>query len=253
MNELTSKNPLPEGLALEKPPFVPRMVMTDRLQTVVREVLHQWRNRDRFAGLLKYGIRPLDRLLFFGPPGNGKTMACYWMAKELNIPVYRVLCNQLHQSYLGATTQAVAGVVDHLSKMTIPAICLWDEVESIFIDRRVADGSCGREIATATTVFLQALDRWRSPVLQVLATNLPDKLDAALVSRVELSLEFPGPDAAQCQEMLNYWVELLHAHGGDAWGPALAKRMVEAPPESFRELQQRIGFAAREWTADNCR
>src|SRR5207253_50537 len=99
---------LPEGIVLEKPPFVPRMVMTDELLTVTREVVSQWHNREKFAGLIKYGIRPLDRLLFYGPPGNGKTMACYWIARQLGIPVYRVLCNNLHGSSLGMTCKAVA-------------------------------------------------------------------------------------------------------------------------------------------------
>jgi SpoVK/Ycf46/Vps4 family AAA+-type ATPase len=255
MNELPrKKEELPKGLTLEKPPFVPRMVMTERLQTVVRAVLHQWRNRDRFAGLLKYGIRPLDRLLFYGPPGNGKTMACYWMARELSIPVYRVLCNQLHDCFMGETVKATAEVLDYLNAMTTPAICLWDEVESIFIDRSKAGnaGGGGRELSAATTIMLQGLDRWRSPVLHVLATNLINKLDEALISRVELRLEFTGPDPTQAQQMLSYWVELLTSHGGDDWGPVLAKKIKETPPTSFRELQQWIGFAAREWTAANC-
>lgn len=248
------ENALPNGLTLEKPPFVPRMVMTERLQTVVRAVLHQWKNRDRFAGLLKYGIRPLDRLLFYGPPGNGKTMACFWMARELGIPVYRVLCNQLHNCYMGDTIKATAEVLEYLNKMTSPAICLWDEVESVFIDRtKIGTSGANRELSTATTMFLQALDRWRSPVLHVMATNIIDRLDEALKSRVELQLEFTGPDETQAKEMLDYWIELLNAHGGDEWGPVLAKGIAESLPTSFRELQQMIGFAAREWTAANCR
>lgn len=247
------KDSLPQGLILEKPPFVPRMVMTARLQTVMKEVLHQWRHRQAFAKLTKYGIRPLDRLLFYGPPGNGKTMACYWMARELDIPIYRVLCNQLHGPYVGETTQRTGAILDHLNALPQPAICLWDEIESIFVNRTDATGGGGREMSAALTVFLQSLDRWRAPVLLVMATNLLGKLDAALVSRVELSLEFCGPDADQCQQMLSYWVELLTDSGGDDWGPLLAKGIADKMPQSFRELQQRIGFAAREWTASKLR
>lgn len=249
-----AKNELPDGLMLEKPPFVPRMVMTNQLQVVMREVVNQWRNRKAFAGLLKYGIRPLDRLLFHGPPGNGKTMACYWMSRELGVPVYRVLCSHLHDMYVGETEKKVAGVLDFLNAHQAPAICLWDEVESIFIDRKVGSGSGGdRAIASATTIMLQALDRWQSPVLMVLATNLPDHLDAALLSRVEMRLEFPGPNAKQCEEMLAYWAELLHDHGGDEWRGAIAAEIQATVPTSFRELQQRIGFAAREWVAARIR
>jgi AAA+ superfamily predicted ATPase len=252
VNILPEKKPgeLPQGVVLEKPPFVPRMVMTNELQTVARDVMTQWRNRKAFAPLLKYGIRPLHRLLFYGPPGNGKTMACYWIARELGIPVYRVLCNQIHNCYVGETEKAVAGVMDYFSARKEPALCLWDEIEAIFPDRAKQDhhGS-GRGIASALTIFMQALDRWQSPTLLVMATNLPDRLDAALLSRVELRIEFAGPNEDQCEQCIQYWREILCDHGADEWGPLIVERVKEKLPISFRELQQTIAFAAREWTA----
>lgn len=248
--EEKNANALPSGVVLDKLPFVPRMVTTDELKIVTKQVMDQWRGREYFKGLAQYGIRPLDRLLFHGPPGNGKTMACYWIAKQLGMPVYRVLCDQLHGSYVGQTTRAVADVVNYFSKRVEPALCLWDEVEAIFIDRRKAKGEAGHEFSAATTVLLQALDRWQAPTLMVMATNIPDKLDAALLSRVELRLYFPGPSKDQCEQMIQYWSELLHDHGGADWGPAIAERIKDALPESFRELQQTIAFAARDWTAN---
>jgi AAA+ superfamily predicted ATPase len=252
MNMLPEKNKpnnLPEGVVLEKPPFVPRMVMTNELQVVVRDVMTQWRNRKKFEPLLKYGIRPLDRLLFYGPPGNGKTMACYWIARELDVPIYRVLCNQLHVGVFGGSSKAVANVMDFFNARSEPCVCLWDEVEAIFIDRNEVDGQCDREAATALTVFLQALDRWKSPTLLVMATNLEKRLDPALMSRVEMRLEFAAPNDEQCEQVIQYWRELLCDHGSEEWGPEIVERVKAELPASFRELQQSIGYAARDWTA----
>lgn len=249
MNELPSK--LPAGLTLEKiPAFVPRMVMTDELQTVMREVLRQWKHRDRFAGLVKFGIRPLDRLLFFGPPGNGKTMASQWMCQELKTPLYRVRCEQLIGMLMGDMVRGLTEVTDYLRTVRTPAVCLFDEIESIFIDRSASAGQCDRERATALTAFFQALDRWETPTLIVMCTNLVDQLDPALLSRIELKLEFQGPTADQAREVVEYWRELLCEHGADDWGPGFAES-IEAGcvPESFRDLTQRIGRAARDWTA----
>lgn len=244
---------LPPGVVLDdKPPFVPRMVMTPQLTAVLRDVVAQWKHRDKFAGLTPFGIRPLDRLLFYGPPGNGKTLACYWVGKQLGVPVYRVLCNQLHGNCLGDTTRAVAKAVKFLDSQPEPGICLWDEIESIFVDRRQSQGQCDREVAAALTVFLQALDRWKSPMLLVMATNLPEQLDAALLSRVALKLEFLGPNADQCGKLLDYWCELLAKFGSEEWGPRVREAITATPPESFRELQQVIGYSAREWVARQC-
>lgn len=253
MTPLPKEQKLPPGLVIEEERFVPRLVMTAQHQAVFNDVLKQWHNRELFAGLKKYGIQPLDRLLFYGPPGNGKTMACYWMARQLNIPMYRVLCNNLTGSCMGETAKAVSNVMTYLNDLRTPALCLWDEVEAIFIDRKNVSGQCDRETAAALTVFLQQLDRWKAATLIVMATNLPEQLDAALLSRVEMRLEFTGPTADQCTQMLAYWSELLHDHGGNEWSPALCASIRENPVTSFRELQQRIGYAARGWTAKKCK
>jgi ATP-dependent 26S proteasome regulatory subunit len=242
---------LPVGLTLEETPaFVPRMVMTPELRTVVRDVLRQWVHRDRFAGLTKYGIRPLDRVLFFGPPGNGKTLSCQWMAGQLKVPLYRIRCEQIRGPYLGETTRRLGEVTEYLNGLTEPAIALFDEVESIFIDRAKSDSGGDREIGSALTVFFQALDRWQAPTLIVMATNLIEQVDRALLSRTELRLEFGGPTREQAQEMLAYWRELLCEHGADEWSPEIAARIDQCgPPESFRSLQQSINRAARNWVA----
>jgi len=240
---------LPPAVTLETPPFVPRMVMTNELKTVVRDVLVQWKARKHFVPLRKYGIRPLDRLLFYGPPGNGKTMACYWIARELSIPIFRVLCNNLRSSYLAETAKNTAEVMNFFGKRTDPCIVLWDEVEAIFVNRKDSGKLGEQEYGAALTVFMQCLDRWESPTLLIMATNLREHLDEALMSRIELQLEFKGPNLEQCGQVIQYWRELLHDHGSDEWGPVIADKFCELPPTSFRELHQIIAFAARDWTA----
>lgn len=253
MTPLPTKDELPKGLVLDdQPPFVPRMVMTPQLMAVIKNVVSQWRHREQFKELLKYGIRPLDRLLFYGPPGNGKTLTCYWMAKELGMPMYRVICNQLRGGYLGDTAKAIASVMDFLNAQQEPSICLWDEVESIFIDRAESSGQCDREISSALTVFLQALDRWQAPTLIIMATNLEVQIDPALKSRIEMHLEFGGPSTDQCEKLPQYWAELLCKHGSDEWGPKLLERLKDSPAKSFRELQQAIAWCARDWVAARC-
>lgn len=250
MNLIAEKKP-PRGVTLETHPgFVPRMVMTAQLHTVVAEVLRQWQHRDHFAGLRKFGIRPLDRMLFFGPPGNGKTMACQWICQQLGIPMYRIRCEATRQSYLGATTQTLGQIVDFLNSLRAPALCLFDEVESIFVDRRAAAGEADREIASSLTVFFQALDRWESPCLLVLCTNLIERLDRALISRIDMRLEFSGPTVEQALKVVEYWRELLCDYGADDWAPRLAEAIsTGGPPESFRELQQTINRLVRDWVA----
>lgn len=246
MNELPRKQSngeLPVGLTMEKPARnLAVLATTDSLRHLQAVVLGQWKHGDTFAKLAKHGIRPVDRLLFYGPPGNGKTMAAQWLAQQIDAPLYRVQCEALVTAYSGQTATNVGRVMQWLE--TQPrCVVLFDEVETLFQSRTRVDGTIGRDLSSAMTVFWQALDRWESPTLFIMATNLPEHMDAALKSRIDLQLEFGPPTPEQIASVAAYWSEVLHEYGGAEWGPGLAGRRWE----SFRALFHGVQAAVREF------
>lgn len=246
MNTLPRKPPsgeLPVGLTLEKPARnLAAIATTDSLRYLQTVVLGQWKHKDTFAKLAKHGIRPIDRLLFYGPPGNGKTMAAQWLAQQIDAPLYRVQCESLVTAYSGKTATNVGDVMQWLE--TQPrSVVLFDEVETLFQSRTRVDGTVGRDLSSAMTVFWQSLDRWEAPTLFIMATNLPEHMDAALKSRIDLQIEFGPPTAEQVASVAAYWAEVLHEYGGAEWGPGLADRQWE----SFRALFHGVQGAVREF------
>ena len=219
------------------------LALTDSLKSLAKTVVAQWRHRDRFAGVESLGIGPIRQALFYGPPGNGKTVACQWLASEIGVPLYRVRSEMLVESYIGRTAQNVSHVLEWLSNKPA-AIVLFDEIESLFPSRTFgSDGEGSKERSGAMTVFWQYLDRWRGPQLFCLATNLLERLDPALRSRVELQLEFGPPTPDQAANVLAYWAERLHDYDSARWAAEIAAL---PQPESFRQLWQRIAHAVRE-------
>lgn len=239
---------LPTGLTLEKPANnLASLVTSDALQRLSDVLISQWSNVDAFVPLRSYGIRPIDRALFFGPPGNGKTVAAQLIANRLECPLYRVCCEGLISSAFGATPANVGNVLDWLSRAG-QAVVLWDECESLFPNRSASvQDSCTRELVSAMQIFWQRLDRWSTPQLFLLATNMIERLDPALISRIDLRLEFGPPTECQALDVLEYWAELLHEYGADDWAPMLRLDIARGNlPASFRDLWQGITTAVRQ-------
>jgi AAA+ superfamily predicted ATPase len=237
---------LPRGLSLEKPATnLASLTVTDSLRGLQTTVLAQWRQLDRFAPVAKYGITPINRLLFHGPPGNGKTVSCQWIAHHVGVPLYRVRSDQLVGAMLGETPGNIGKVMTWLEKQP-PCVVLFDEIESLFPARTDGRDSCTREMSSALTVWWQHLDRWITPQLFVLATNLKEQLDPALVSRIELQVEFGPPTDEQARMVIRYWAETFHQYDADHWSAQLLDRLDSGRPfTSFRELWQTIQHAVR--------
>lgn len=246
MNTLRSTLPSgpPPAISLERDANnLASLALTDAMKRLAQTVVAQWRHRERFAEVESLGIGPIRQVLFHGPPGNGKTVACQWLASEIGVPLYRVRSEMLVDSYVGRTAQNVSQAMEWLSQQRA-AIVLFDEIESLFPSRKDIGGGAGaRELSGAMTVFWQYLDRWRGPQLFCLATNLLERLDPALRSRIELQLEFGPPTPDQAANVLAYWAERLHAYDSARWAAELAAL---PQPTSFRELWQRIAHAVRD-------
>jgi len=247
MNRLPDAQKLPTALVLEKPSNnLAALTVNDSLLVLSNTLIAQWKNASAFKELQRYGIRPLDRALFFGPPGNGKTMSAQLIASKLDCPLYRVCCETLLTSEFGGTQKNLSNVMNWLARQPL-AVVLWDECESLFPSRS-ASGSdaCTREIVNTMQIFWQRLDRWETPQLFLLATNLIDHLDPALVSRIDLKLEFGPPTKEQALNVLEYWSEVLHEYGAEVWSKQIREKIeVNELPESFRELWQSITTEVR--------
>lgn len=237
---------IPNGISIEKPATsLASLTLTDGLRSITERVVRQWSNPELFEGLAKFGIFPARQMLFYGPPGNGKTTACQWIAAKLGCSLYRIRCEQIVSSYIGQSAANMGRIMNWLAEQET-SVVLFDEVESIFPSRASNLGGSQREIGSAMTTFWQYLDRWTGPQLFVMATNMVDSLDPALLSRIELQLEFGPPTVDQCKSVLAYWSEVLHEFGSEFWGPIMSQQISKAesrqklPFTSFRHLWQSI-------------
>ncbi len=177
-------------IVLEFEPSWP-LTIENALKRVVEE-------RIKASELRLAGLEPIRSLLFKGPPGVGKTLACQWLARELKIPLLTLDLATVMSSLLGKTGSNIRSVVDYAK--SFPCILLLDEFDAVA--KRRDDESDVGELKRLVTVLLQSIDEWPSTSLLVAATNHPELLDPAVWRRFDMQVSFDLPDIQAIMALL---------------------------------------------------
>lgn len=163
-------------------------------------------NESKHGELLEsYGLKPCRKLLFFGPPGCGKTAAAECIATELFMPFVVVRFDGIVSSYLGETAANLRRVFEFLR--TTPCIALFDEFDAI--GKKRTDVEEHGELKRAVNSFLQILDSFVSESIIIAATNHEHLLDTALWRRFDEVVHFGLPSLADREKLLAF--RLRHA------------------------------------------
>ena len=162
-----------------------------QLDRVIRET--------RRSELLRvHSLRPKRKILFYGPPGCGKTATAEAIAHELDLPLLYTRFDAIVSSYLGETAANLRKVFDYASKGSW--VVLFDEFDAIGKSRE--NESEHGEIRRVVNTFLQLLDYFPGESLIIAATNHEHLLDRALWRRFEEVVYFPRPDAKAISQIM---------------------------------------------------
>jgi SpoVK/Ycf46/Vps4 family AAA+-type ATPase len=148
--------------------------------------------------LRAHGYEPRHRVLFSGPPGNGKTSCAEAIAEALSLPFFVVRYDALIGSYLGETNARLRRLFDYVR--TQPCVLFFDEFDAIGKER--GDTHETGEIKRVVSFLLMQLDRLPSYVIVVAASNHAELLDRAVWRRFQVRLSFPSPNQEQVEAFL---------------------------------------------------
>ena len=171
------------------------VVLGDANKESIKRILKEY-NREEI--LRSWGMRPVERVLFCGPPGCGKTMSAEALAYELNRPLCIIRLDSVVSSYLGETSANLRKVFDFIQSSSV--VALFDEFDALGKER--ADVAEHGELKRVVNTFLQMLDGFSGQSLIIAATNHENILDSAIWRRFEDVLAFEYPTVAQAKKLL---------------------------------------------------
>ena len=125
----------------------------------------------------------VNKFLFVGNPGTGKTEACKQIARILNRELYFVQFDEIVDSKLGQTSKNIIKLFDDINALKNPneTIILFDELDAISLDR--INSNDLREMGRVTSTLLRMLDSLDKRIILFATTNLFDKFDKAIKRR----------------------------------------------------------------------
>ncbi|HFI0549473.1 TPA: AAA family ATPase, partial [Streptococcus suis] len=132
----------------------------------------------------------VDKFLFEGAPGTGKTETVKQIARLLQRDLYVVDFETIIDSKLGQTSKNIANLFKEINSFTHPeqTLILFDEIDAIALNR--LDNNDLREMGRATTAILKGMDSLRDGIVLIATTNLFSAFDKALIRRFDAVINF---------------------------------------------------------------
>lgn len=181
------------------------------VKTALKDIA-DWLSTPSMAPLVPKG------LLFVGPPGTGKSLVAQALARESGINMVKL--RDVQSMWVGESERNMSRVLD-VARAFAPVIVFVDEIDQAYGQR-----SGGDRTGISSRLFGKLLEFMgdnanRGQVLWVAASNRPDFIDAALISRFDRVVPFLLPDRANREEIM---LKAMPKIVGLGWigGPTLA-------------------------------
>jgi SpoVK/Ycf46/Vps4 family AAA+-type ATPase len=175
-----------------------RLVLPADTKEQLQRACRILREADRYK---EKGVN-VPNILLFGPPGTGKTDIARTFANEGGVKFLMATTADLKAQYVGQSAHLVRGIFSK-ARASAPAVLFIDEIETVAAKRgsSLAD-SFTQDVVTEMLAQMDGARKYDRPVFVLAATNLPEQIDPAILSRFTSKIEIALPDEASRSEML---------------------------------------------------
>lgn len=149
---------------------------------------------------IEYGLKPVNRLIFYGASGTGKTYLSKALANHFGYEMlYIDIASALRAGIAAQSIESVFELGNYLGN----CIIFLDECDAICWARDDKDNDDDASIRRANNALFQQLDQMNPSCIFISATNLYDNLDPAFVRRFNTPMEFFRPPLSDLDKTIN--------------------------------------------------
>lgn len=141
----------------------------------IKQFTNFYQNKNKLRNRAQ--LNHLNKLLLYGPPGTGKTTIGFYVGHQLGLPVRYIRIADVMSSKFGETLRNIAD----LFNSTNPEVIFIDEFDA-FAKSRTDSQDVG-ELKRIVNSIIQTLDFHSQNKVVIVATNLIDSIDPAIVRR----------------------------------------------------------------------
>lgn len=171
------------------------MILAPETEYKINRIEKEYVARERLA---LYGLKPKQKILFYGDPGNGKTMAAERIAWNIGLPFLKVRFEAIISSYLGESASNLKKLFDSLE--SFPCVVLLDEFDIIAKSR--GHGHDVGEMHRVVNILLGLLEDLNTSGLLIATTNFNGIIDNAIFRRFDEIIELQKPGPGETQRLL---------------------------------------------------
>lgn len=172
-----------------------KLFLINENEQQINDFIESYKKADLFS---TRGLDVSTSLLFFGPPGCGKTQTALFIAKRLSLPIIIARIDTLISSYLGSTSKNIRMLFDYASKA--PCILFLDEFDAV-AKLRDDQHEMG-ELKRVVNSLLQNIDALGDKSILIAATNHERLLDSAIWRRFNNRIHISLPNKSLIREVI---------------------------------------------------